>query len=68
MTWVLLANTASVGATEIKLLWGQKDWPVGGTIAIATTGDRHSQIETEVRTIQAISDDGRTITLSAALE
>ena len=68
MTWTRLAETASAGATQIKLEWGQVDWPIGGEIVIATTGGRHSQAETEVRVIQDISDDGTVITLTEELE
>ncbi|XP_067950538.1 fibrocystin-L-like [Watersipora subatra] len=68
MTWTRLSSTATAGSTQIELEWGQADWPVGGTIAIATTGDRHSQIETELRNITAISNDGKKITLSEPLE
>ena len=68
MTWTRLAATAAAGDTEIELEWGQADWPLGGTIVIATTGDRHSQAQTETRTITDISDDGTVITLDEALE
>lgn len=67
MTWTRLSATAAAGATTIELEWGQLDWPVGATIAIATTGDFNSQKETETHTISAISNDGKTITLSEAL-
>ncbi|XP_067950949.1 fibrocystin-L-like [Watersipora subatra] len=68
MTWTRLSSTAVAGSTQIELEWGQADWPVGGTIAIATTGDRHSQIETELRNITAISNDGKMISFSEPLE
>ena len=68
MTWTRLARTADQGATEIVMEHGQADWPIGGTIAIATTGDRHSQKETELREIKTISDDGKTITFDEPLE
>lgn len=68
MTWTRLAATAAAGDTEIELEWGQLDWAVGSTIVIATTGDRHSQKETETRVIADISDDGTVITLDEALE
>lgn len=68
MTWTRLAQTASAGDTVIHLEYGQADWPVGGTIVIATTGARHSQKETETRVIQSISADGTQITLTEPLE
>lgn len=68
MTWTRLAATASAGDTEIELEWGQLDWPVGSTIVIATTGDRHSQSETETRVITAVNNDGTVLTLDEALE
>lgn len=67
MTWTRLSKTAIVGSTEIELEWGQTDWPIGSIIAIATTGSRHSQKETELRTIADMSEDGRTISLDRAL-
>jgi len=68
MTWTRLAATANAGDNQIELEYGQSDWPVGGIIAIATTGDHHSQKETEVKEILSISADGRTITLNETLE
>jgi hypothetical protein len=38
-------------------------WPIGGKIVIATTGDNLSQGQSEVRTITAISADGKTVNL-----
>jgi len=68
MTWDRLAASVDAGATSITLLNGQLDWPVGAQIVIATTGDRHSQRETETAIISAISADGMTLTLEAPLE
>ncbi|XP_046549966.1 LOW QUALITY PROTEIN: fibrocystin-L-like [Haliotis rubra] len=65
-TWTRLASTAAAGATTITV---EKpvNWLVGDSIAIATTGGRHSQEETEVRSITAISSDNMTLTLDTAL-
>ena len=43
------------------------DWPVGGDIVIATTGESDSAHETEVRTIEEISDDCLTVTITQPL-
>uniref|UniRef100_H2YQB4 Polycystic kidney and hepatic disease 1 (autosomal recessive)-like 1 n=1 Tax=Ciona savignyi TaxID=51511 RepID=H2YQB4_CIOSA len=43
-------------------------WKAGEEIVIATTGDMHSQRETEKKTISAVSSDGKTLTLASALE
>ena len=65
-TWTRLAATAAVGATQITLQQ-PVNWPVGGEIVIATTGNFQSQGETETRTITAVSSNGLTLTLNAAL-
>lgn len=66
VTWTRLASTAAVGATTITVEQ-PLDWSVGDKIVIATTGGRHSQKESEVREITAISADKQTLTLNTAL-
>lgn len=65
-TWTRLAATAAAGSTQITLLQ-PVSWPVGSQIVIATTGNYQSQGQTETRTITAISLNGLTLTLDAAL-
>ena len=67
VTWTHLATTASIGATTIELKQ-PVTWKVGDHIALATTGDRNSQKENEENYIDAISDDGRTVTLKTPLK
>ena len=52
----MLASTADAGATTITLKI-PVNWKVGDEVVIATTGERHSQKETEVRKITSISAD-----------
>ncbi|XP_021354873.1 fibrocystin-L-like isoform X2 [Mizuhopecten yessoensis] len=66
-TWTELAQTADVGATVLTLQEAVNDWSVGDEIVIATTGHRHSQAETEVRTITGVSGNGLTLTLDSGL-
>ena len=61
VTWTRLAETAPAGSTEITLQQ-PVTWKVGDHIALATTGDRSSMKENEEHYIDAISDDGLTIT------
>ena len=44
------------------------NWKVADEIVIATTGNKLSQKESETRTINAITDDGKTITLDEKLK
>ena len=67
VTWTHLATTASPGDTTIELKQ-PVTWQVGDHIALATTGDRNSQKENEENYIDAISSDGRTITLRTPLK
>ncbi|XP_072925977.1 LOW QUALITY PROTEIN: PKHD1 like 1, tandem duplicate 1 [Hemitrygon akajei] len=66
VTWTHLAETAEAGTSTITL---QKavSWKAGDQIVIATTGDRHSQGESEQRTIGNVSVDGRTLYLTEGL-
>ncbi|KAI8520672.1 Fibrocystin-L [Branchiostoma belcheri] len=67
VTWSRLSETAAAGATTLTLKDGV-NWNVGDSIVIATTGDRHSQGQNEKREIRAISEDGRTLTLTEGVE
>jgi hypothetical protein len=67
ITWTFLADTATVESTEIRLI-DAVQWPINAKIVIATTGDKFSQKESEVRKIVAISSDGKTLTLDAPLK
>jgi hypothetical protein len=66
VTWTYLAATATVQSTQIQLI-DAVQWPIGGKVVIATTGDKFSQGESEVRTIVAVSVDGKTLTLDSPL-
>ncbi|KAK3107254.1 hypothetical protein FSP39_010348 [Pinctada imbricata] len=66
VTWGLLASTANAGDTSITLK-KSVNWEVGDKIVLPTTGHRHSQSQSETRTITAISADGKTLTLNSAL-
>ena len=65
VTWTHLGSTANAGDTTITLKEPVNDWPVGGEIVIATTGDKFSQGENEVRTIT--SKNGNVLTLDRPL-
>lgn len=49
--------TANVGASTITVKDSVSNWPIGGLIVIATTGDYLSQGETETRVITAINNN-----------
>ena len=63
MTWTRLGETAEA-AQDYIVLESPVEWKAGDEIVIATTGDRHSQIQSEVREILAVSGDGLTLTLT----
>ncbi|CAF4012065.1 unnamed protein product [Rotaria sp. Silwood2] len=65
-TWTQLGATAGNGSTTITLLQ-PIDWNVDSQIVIATTGDRFSQKESEIRRIVNISSDGLTLILDTPL-
>lgn len=65
-TWTRLASTANNG-TSIIALMEAVDWPLNSEIIIATTGNRLSQRESEVRRIKSISSDGHNLTLDQPL-
>ncbi|CAF0814130.1 unnamed protein product, partial [Brachionus calyciflorus] len=66
VTWTHLGETANAGSTQIKLK-EQVIWEVGSEIVIATTGDKYSPGETEVRTIVSKANDNQTLTLDKPL-
>ncbi|XP_074660960.1 fibrocystin-L-like [Tubulanus polymorphus] len=61
-TWTLLDQTVEPGSSSLTVM-DPITWKVGDEIVVATTGLRHSQKETEVRRITAIT--GKTITVDA---
>ncbi|XP_063041153.1 fibrocystin-L-like [Engraulis encrasicolus] len=66
VTWTRLAQTAAGGSNTL-VLTHPVTWRSGDQVVIATTGDRHSQRENEVRFISSVSADGRTLTLTQGL-
>ncbi|MEM9043739.1 MAG: cadherin-like domain-containing protein [Pseudomonadota bacterium] len=64
-SWAQLDGTAEKGATELTFAEAT-GWEVGDRIAIASTDFDMNQAEE--RTIVAVSDDGKTITLDQPLE
>ncbi|XP_064639845.1 fibrocystin-L-like [Lineus longissimus] len=66
-TWTHLNSTVSAGSSIITVQHNVSDWGIGSKIAIASTGDRHSQIQNEEVIIASISADGFTITLEEPL-
>lgn len=65
-TWAKLATTANNGSWVITLLQSV-DWPINSDIVIATSGDRFSQYQSELRRIVNITNDGHTLTLDQPL-
>ena len=65
-TWTQLGATAANGSSTISLL-KSVNWTINSEIIIATTSDRLSQRESEVRRISNISSDGLTLTLDKPL-
>ena len=65
-SWTLLARTAAAGSNTL-VLQDPVTWPSGASIAIASTGTRHTQKENEVAIIASVSADGRTITLEVGV-
>lgn len=61
-----MGATAAAGASSITLK-EPVDWPVGAQIVIASTGDKFSIGQSEVRRITAKSADKATLTLDSAL-
>ncbi|CAF4003686.1 unnamed protein product, partial [Rotaria magnacalcarata] len=56
-TWAQLATTANNGSSTITLIQ-PVNWTIGSQIIIATTSDRFSQRESEIRQITNISSNG----------
>ena len=67
VTWTHLASTVEPGENSLTLKQ-PVTWKEGDHIAIATTGDRNSMKENEENYIDAISEDGLTITLKNPLK
>lgn len=65
-TWSKLGATANNGSSTITLLQSV-NWTIGSQIVIATTNDRFSQKESEVRQITNISSNGLILTLDKPL-
>ncbi len=65
--WTQLAQTAQAGDSSI-VLQVAVDWVAGDNIVISTTGDKMSQIQNEQHTIQSVSANGLTVTLTKPLE
>ncbi|XP_066530272.1 fibrocystin-L-like [Hoplias malabaricus] len=66
VVWTRLAQTATSGSNTLTLM-DSVTWRVGDEIVIASTGNRQSQNENEVNYIAAVSDDGKTLTLTQPL-
>ncbi|CAF4368686.1 unnamed protein product, partial [Rotaria sordida] len=64
--WTRLGATASNGSSTITLLQ-PVNWTVDSQIVIATTSDRFSQKESEIRRIKNISSNGLILTLDKPL-
>ncbi|XP_073714529.1 fibrocystin-L [Misgurnus anguillicaudatus] len=64
--WTRLSQTAQSGSSTLTLM-DAVTWKTGDEIVIASTGDRHSQRENELRRIASVSNDGRTLTLTEPL-
>ncbi|KAA0710212.1 Fibrocystin-L Polycystic kidney and hepatic disease 1-like protein 1 [Triplophysa tibetana] len=66
VTWTRLSQTAQNGSSILTLM-DAVTWKTGDEIVIASTGNRHSQRENELRRIASVSDDGRTLNLTEPL-
>ncbi|XP_073714829.1 fibrocystin-L [Misgurnus anguillicaudatus] len=64
--WTRLSQTAQKGSRTLTLM-DAVTWKTGDEIVIASTGDRRSQRENELRRIALVSADGRTLTLTEPL-
>jgi len=65
VTWTKLSATANIGDTSIMVKDSVSNWPIGGQIVIATTGDYLSQGQTETKFITSIN--GNKISLDSPL-
>lgn len=66
-TWTHLSSTANSNSSIIHLTH-PVDWALNSEIIIATTGDRFSQKESELRRVVNISSDNMTLTLDRPLK
>ncbi|XP_056597030.1 fibrocystin-L-like [Triplophysa dalaica] len=66
VTWTRLSQTAQSGSSTLTLM-DAVTWKAGDEIVIASTGNRHSQTENELRRIASVSDGGRTLNLTETL-
>ncbi|ELK37593.1 Fibrocystin-L [Myotis davidii] len=66
VVWTRLAHTAQAGERTL-ILQEAVTWKPGDKIVVASTGHRHSQRENEERTIEFVSADGISITLTHPL-
>uniref|UniRef100_A0A3Q3K5H6 Polycystic kidney and hepatic disease 1 (autosomal recessive)-like 1 n=1 Tax=Monopterus albus TaxID=43700 RepID=A0A3Q3K5H6_MONAL len=64
--WTHLAQTANAGSLTLTLMKAVT-WKVGDEVVVASTGNRHSQAENEVKRIAAVSADGKTLNLTEPL-
>ncbi|TRY58761.1 hypothetical protein DNTS_034591 [Danionella cerebrum] len=64
--WTRLSQTAQNGSNTLTLM-DSVTWKTGDEITIASTGNRLSQKENELRRIASVSADGRTLTLTEPL-
>ena len=65
-SWTRLGATANNGSSSITLL-EPVDWPLNSLVVIATTNDRFSQKESELRRVTNISSNGLILTLDTPL-
>ena len=65
-TWTRLGATANNGTSTITLN-EHVNWTIGSQIVIATTSNRFSQKESELRRITNISSNGLVLTLDKPL-
>ncbi len=66
-SWTELAQTAAAGSRTLVLAEAV-NWLPGDEIVVATTGDALSQAQSEKHVIDAVSGNGRTLTLVEPLE
>ena len=66
VTWTKLSATANIGDTSITVKDSVANWPIGGKIVIATTGNYLSQGESETKFITSIN--GNVINLDSPLK
>ena len=63
VTWTYLGATSITGSYRITLI-EPVVWDIGSEIVIATTGDKFSPGQSEVKKIVAKSADNKTLTLN----